>query len=320
MKKIWLNAILLLALSLSGCASDIHKEENAAYTFGIVLKTMDAEHWMEIRAGMEKAAAERDIRIILQYPSNELATTEQKTILRDMLAEPIDALLFSPCDSGDTARLILEANEKKLPLFTVDTRATDGELPYIGSDNRGIGRMAYEYLSERLHENGKIGIITGTSHQASLSDRVSGFRFFCTRDQHIEIVCMDTDCNDYAGAYRTAYRQMTEEDVSAIFCTSGVIGMGAVTAREELGRNDITLIAVDTQSDVLNAVREGRLDALITQSGYDIGYQAVADAYDALNGGEPPPEHYIPNILLTAETVDTFLEEKEENDEKSIDY
>ena len=320
MKQIWLGAVLLLALTFSGCNTEIHKEENAAYTFGIVLKTMDAEHWMEIRAGMEKAASERDIRMIIQYPSDELATGEQQITLQDILTEPIDALLFSPCDSGNTAWLISEALKQNLPLFTVDTRATDGELPYIGSDNRGIGRMAYEYLSERLDENDKIGIITGTSHQASLSDRVSGFRFFCTRDQYIEIACMDTDCGDYARAYQAARRQMTEENISAIFCTSGVIGMGAITAREELERNDITLIAVDTQIDVLNAVRERRLDALITQSGYDIGYQAVADAYDSLNGETPPPEHYIPNILLTAETVDAFLEENEKNYEKSIVY
>jgi len=128
----------------------------------------------------------------------------------------------------------------------------------------------------------------------------------------MEIACVDTDCNDYAGAYRAAYRQIREEKVSAIFCTSGVIGMGAVTAREELGRDDVRLIAVDTQGDVLNAVREGRLDALITQSGYEIGYQAVADAYASLNGETTSSEHYIPNILLTVETVSAFLEEKYE--------
>ncbi len=311
MKRKWFFA-LLLALLLGGCNADLRGEENAAYTFGVVLKTMDSEHWMEIRAGMENAASERGIRIVLQYPSNELAAEEQKTILRDMLAEPIDALLFSPCDSGDTAWIVSEAEPHGLPLFTIDTGTLDSKLPYIGSDNRGIGRMAYEYLLETVGEGGRIGIITGTSRQDSLSNRVSGFRFFCMRDRRMEIVCLDTDCNNYTGAYRAARHQIKEENVSAIFCTSGVIGMGAVTAREELGRNDVRLIAVDTQSDVLNAVREGRLDALITQSGYSIGYQAVADAYASLNGETTPQEHYIPNTLLTAETVGAFLEERYE--------
>ncbi len=317
MKKIWFCAAFLLTVLLGGCSADFREEQKTLYTFGVVLKTLDAEHWMEIRAGMESAANERGVRIVLQYPSSELAAEEQKIILRDMLAEPIDALLFSPCDSGDTAWLASEAEALGLPLFTVDTGAADSELPYIGSDNRGIGRMAYEYLLETVGKDGKVGIITGTSRQDSLSDRVSGFRFFCTRDGKMEVACMDTNCNDYVGAYRAACRQIKEEKVSAIFCTSGVIGMGAVTAREELGRNDVRLIAVDTQRDVLNAVREGRLDALITQSGYEIGYQAVADAYASLNGETPPPAHYIPNTLLTAETVDAFLEEKEAY-EKSI--
>jgi len=42
----------LLALLLGGCNADLHGEENASCTFGVVLKTMDSEHWMEIRAGM----------------------------------------------------------------------------------------------------------------------------------------------------------------------------------------------------------------------------------------------------------------------------
>lgn len=303
------SAVLpLLFLLLCGCGTeDLYEEEMSALTLGAVLKTMDAEHWMEIRSGMEHAASERDIRLVLQYPSSELAVEEQKLILKDMLAEPLDALLFAPCDSSDTAWLAEAAEAAGLPLFTVDTGATDTRLPYIGSDNRAIGYMAYEYLLETLGAGQKIGIISGTSLQNSLSDRMSSLRFYCTRDGMLDVSSADANCNSYAEAYHAAYRQIQEEGVSAIFCTSGVLGMGAVSAREELGRSDVLLVAVDTQDDVVNAVREGRLDALITQSGYDVGYQAVAWVCDNLAGRPSPSDRYTENTLLTRETIDGFI-------------
>lgn len=307
-KKRRVTAILLaVVLLLCGCDADIHEEETSDFTLGVVLKTMDAEHWMEIRLGMERAARERNVRLILQYPSSELAAGEQKLILKDMLGEPLDALLFAPCNSGDTAWLAEAAEAADIPLFTVDTGATDTRLPYIGSDNRAIGYMAYRYLLESLGEGRKIGIISGTSLQNSLSDRMSSLRFYCIRDGLLNVASEDADCNSYAEAYRAARRQMQEEGVSAIFCTSGVLGMGAVSAREEAGRSDVLLIAVDTQDDVVNAVREGRLDAMITQSGYDVGYQAIVWVCDNLAGAASISDRYITNELLTHETIDTFI-------------
>lgn len=304
MKRILLCAALLALLC--GYGGPLHEEKLPTYTMGVVLKTMDAEHWMEIGSGMERAAEERNVRLILQYPGSELASEEQKSILRDMLAEPIDALLFSPCDSGDTAWLAESADSKGLPVFTVDTGATDAELPYIGSDNREVGHMAYEFLLEKLGEGARVGIITGTMRQNALSDRLSEFRFYCTRDQRLTVADIETDCGSYETAYYAARRILSDRTVSGIFCTSGVTGMGAIAAREELGREDVKLVAVDTQSDVVNALREGRLDGLITQSGYEIGYQAVADAYARLTGEERPPRHFIENQLLTPETADAL--------------
>lgn len=302
-----LLALLALTLLLCGCGAEVYEEERSVLTLGVVLKTMDAEHWMEIRSGMEHAASERNIRLILQYPSNEIAAEEQKLILQDMLAEPLDALLFAPCNSGDTAWLAKEAKARGLPLFTVDTGATDSQLPYIGSDNRAIGHQAYQYLLEMLGEGKKIGIISGTSQQNSFSDRMTSLRFYCKRDGLLEVVSEAANCNSYAEAYRAACRQMQEDGVSAIFCTSGVLGMGAVDAREALGCSDILLVAVDTQDDVINALREGRLDALITQSGYDMGYRAVTWACDILNGTAPAADCYTGNELVTRDTIDTLL-------------
>ena len=164
--------------------------------------------------------------------------------------------------------------------------------------------MAYDFLLETLGEGARVGIITGTMRQDALGDRVSGFRFYCTRDGRLTVAGLETECDSFETAYYAARRLLEDRTIAGIFSTSGVTGMGAIAACEELGREDVKLIAVDTQSDVVNALRGGRLDGLITQSGYEIGYQAVADAYARLMGEERPPRHYTENVLVTPETAD----------------
>lgn len=306
-----LAALLLAACllpGLCGCYGDLREESSYTYTLGVVLKTQDAEHWKEIRSGMEHAANERGVRLILQYPSDETAEGEQDVMLRDMAGQPIDALLFAPCNSYDTAWLADLTAEAGIPLFTVDTAAFDTALPYIGSDNRHIGQMAYEYLLDTLEPGASIGIITGTPQQASLSDRVSSMQEACARDGVLTVARTDSDCNSYKEAYAAAWEQMRSTHVSAIFCTSGVLGLGAVSAKEDLRRTDVRIIAVDTQDDALNAVQTGRLDALITQDGYDIGYQAVAAACDALAGAPVSDGLYMENELLTKGNISAFLQ------------
>lgn len=305
-----LAAVLLVGAG--GCEQTVYEQTDSRHTIGVVLKTMDAEHWMEIRSGMEHAAQERDVRLILQYPSDEWAVEEQKVMLRDMAGQQPDAILFAPCDSSDTAWMAELAAEKDIPLFTVDTAASDAEIPYIGSDNRQIGRMAYDYLVSALPEGSRIGVLAGTTKQRSIGDRVSSVSFYCANDAHLTIVSTSSDCKSYTDAYAAARDQIEQDGVDAIFCTSAVIGLGAVGATQELGRPDIRLVAVDTQEDALNAVQVGTLDALIAQSGYDIGYQAVLWACDYLDGKADMQTRYIDNELLTAQNIGAFLQQKEE--------
>lgn len=302
-----------LLLGLCACGSDLREETTYDYTLGVVLKTMDAEHWKELRSGMEHAANERNVRLILQYPSNELAAGEQELILRDMAGQDIDALLFAPCDSNSGAWLTELAAGQELPLFTVDTPSANVNLPYIGSDNREIGRMAYEYLLDALAPGSKVGIIMGTSSQMSLSERATGFRFYCVRDGLLTVTQTADNCNSYIGAYQAALEMIRTQKVSAIFCTSGVLGLGAVSAKEETGRDDVRIVAVDTQQDALNAVQTGRLDALISQSGYDIGYLSVIEACDYLSGKPVREYNYITNELLTIDNIDAFLDARQDS-------
>lgn len=305
--------IACLLAAQMGCERQPYLTARDRKTIGAVLKTMDAEYWQEIRSGMEQAAAETGVRLIVQWPSDETQSREQERIARDMLAQDIDVLLYAPCDSRQTAWLDELAQQRQIPVLAVDTDAADCEFSYIGSDNRGIGHMAYQYLSAHLPAGSRVGMIAGDTAQQSISDRVTGMRFYCEHDQTLLVADVTKDCKNYADAYAAACRQMTEQEVDALFCTSAVLGLGAAGARTELGRPDVQIICVDTQEDALRSLQLGGLDAIITQSGYEIGYQAVQQAACGMDDLRNGSDFFIPNALVTADNIAEYLGEMDDD-------
>ena len=104
MKRRPIRALALMLASLlacTGCGSANYETGAPDYTVGVVLKTQESEHWLRIRSGMERAAEEENVRLLLAWPTDELSTGEQRDIIADMLRCDIDALVVAPCDSWD---------------------------------------------------------------------------------------------------------------------------------------------------------------------------------------------------------------------------
>ena len=60
------------------------------------------------------------------------------------------------------------------------------------------------------------------------------------------------------------------------------------------------IIAVDTQADAYQILEDGTMDALLSQDGYTIGYEAIAAAVHTLETGELPEDKLFASELLTS--------------------
>lgn len=299
--KSWIRklAVLLAPLLLCSCGTVRMERERPAYTVGVVLKGMQTHYWMDMRSGMEQAAIDNGIDLYLLHPAGELETEEQNDLIADALDSDVDLLMVAPCDSYHTKWFVEQAQEQEIPVLTVDTRAFDTDLPYIGADNERVGKIAAEYLSEQLPAGARIVIMAGARDQASHVDRIGSF--WRNLDTSFEVVhTFYTDVTQSDG-YETA-KQLEDWEIDGIFCASAVVGLGAATALAEMGQ-DARIVAVDTVDDALQALQDGAMDALVSQSGYDIGYQAITTAVETLRSGELPGDVLISGELLTKDSM-----------------
>jgi len=93
-----------------------------------------------------------------------------------------------------------------------------------------------------------------------------------------------------------------------VFCTSAVMGLGAIEQKKSGYYGQMPcIVAVDTQDDALIALKNGLLDGLITQDGFEAGYKAIYVAVDFLEGRAIPQDTYIETKLLTRNEVEAFL-------------
>lgn len=304
MLGVWVTVAFLAALfygQLNFSARPLPQE----YKVGVVLKAMDSEHWLAVRSRMENTAREKGMRLIVMAPENEAAYAEQEQIVRDLLAADVDALVIAPVDIDRADVYVGMAAERAVPLLTIDEKITD--VPYIGSDNYAIGQMAAAYMAEHIPEGGTVGILAGVAQQDAHRQRVAGFRDYVREHGGLRLVAVTMDAAQYREAALQTERMIEEHpDLAGLFVTSAIMSLGAVDTLSAHASHPV-LVGVDTQNDALRALRDGRMDAIISQDGNDTGRAAIEAVSGALAGRTIPANSYITNALITAANAQDYL-------------
>ncbi|WP_318606468.1 sugar ABC transporter substrate-binding protein [Mitsuokella jalaludinii] len=293
------TAVILLPLQ------DAQEEmSRPAYTVGVVLKAMDSEHWLAVRSSMQKAAEENHIRLIVMTPENEAAYGEQDQIIEDLLQEGIDALIVSPVNIHHTAQWVEEAQQRGIPLLTIDEKLPG--IPYVGSDNYRIGQMAAEEMASRLPAGASVGIIAGSANQDAHIKRTAGFRDYLRDHTDLRLAAVAAEDTKYRQAARESADMLKQHpDIRGFFVTSAVMTLGVIDTTEP-DQPRIHIIGVDTQNDALAALRLGRIDAMISQDGHESGKMAIDLIVKELQGEGIDGDHFISNEVITKGDADAY--------------
>lgn len=283
---------LLLAASLIGCHKEQSSEaENPKYVIGIVTKSRDSEYWMSVCSGMEKAAADLGVSVIIMSPDTETDEKAQQQMIDSLLKKDIDALAVSPIDSYNAKEYLKKAEKKHITVVSYDTRIMEKGVPYIGIDNEKAGRDLAEYLAGQLGKKGSVGIISGNLKQNSHASRFKGFKDYIDKNTDIQIAFTESGYSNLRMSEQEISRLVKEHpDLNGIFATSAVTALGIMEYME--GR-PVLIATVDAQEDALDAVKKGRIAALAYQPGYEIGYETIRYIVNKKEGIKQPVQKII---------------------------
>jgi ribose transport system substrate-binding protein len=161
-------------------------------------------------------------------------------------------------------------------------------LAYVGSDQHLLGFVGGTHLAQSLNGKGKVAILTlpGTT---MFDDREAGFRDAFKNFPGIEVVQVGDTKADITIAVSAAKDILTRTpDLAAFVGTDSTAGMGAATAVKEAGLSGkVKTVAMDRNSDVLQAIQNGDLTGTVAQDDAAMAFWCMLVLYEYKHNQAP---------------------------------
>lgn len=275
-----LVASLLISL-LTSCQQGPRKR-----TIGVVAKGRAHIFWQSVQAGANKAASERNVDIAWNAPAGEADISTQIQIVDSMINRKVDAIALAPIDKAALVAVVDRAAKASIPVIIFDSGIdTETYTSYIATDNYRGGAVAAERMGELLAGKGRIAIVGVQPGAASTMARESGFQDTIKQKfPGIAIADLRYGYADFAKSMSAAENMLTAyPDLAAIFASNESGTVGAAQALK--GRNSrVKLVGFDWSPSLKEDLINGRIDALVVQDPFRMGYDSVNAALDKLDG------------------------------------
>ena len=281
-----MTVLIVVSAILFSCG---RKPESApTKTIGVSLLTRAHVFYKDLEEGLQSEAAKNGYELIIT--AGEMDLGKQSAQIEDFITRKVDAIILCPVDSRGVGPAVKKANDAKIPVFTADIAAQEGEVvAHIASDNVAGGRLAGECLGKIMHGKGSVAII-GQPTVTSVLDRVQGFK---------EAIGMFTDIKIVADVNGEGLRDRAMQaaldilqahpDLAGIFGINDDSALGALDAVQQFKRERISIIGYDAIPAAVDAITKGTsLKADVVQYPKKIGVMTITMIKDFFAGAVVP--------------------------------
>ncbi|CDH33871.1 ribose ABC transporter substrate-binding protein RbsB [Xenorhabdus bovienii] len=277
MKKL---ATILSAVALSATMS---ANALAKDSIALVISTLNNPFFVTIKDSAQKEADKLGYDLIVldsqDNPAKELANVQDLTVRGTKL------MLINPTDSDAVGNAVIMANKANIPVITLDRTANKGNVvSHIASDNRLGGKMAGDFIAEKLGNNAKIIQLEGISGTSGARERSEGFSQAAKNYQFNMLASQPADFDRTKGLNVMQNLLTAHPSVQAVFAQNDEMALGALRALQTANKKDVLVVGFDGTDDGVKAVRSGKLSATIAQRPDQIGIIGVQTADKVLKG------------------------------------
>ncbi len=177
---------------------------------------------------------------------------------------------------------INKAVDNGIPVVTIlGDLPNSKRLAFVGSRQFDLGYVGGKKLAEALGGKGKVAILSIPGVQM-FDDREQGYRAAFAEYPGIEVVQVGDTKADTVTAINVAKDILQRHpDLAAFVGTDSTGGIGAATAVKEAGKvGQVKTVAMDRNSDVLQAIQDGILTGTVAQDDAAMAYWALLVLYN----------------------------------------
>jgi ribose transport system substrate-binding protein len=286
--KRFISVLLLLILGILIASCSKQEKVNSTKTIGVTLLTRAHVFYKDLEEGLKTEAARNGYELLITAADFDLG--KQSSQIEDFITRRVDAIIVCPVDSRGIGPAIKRANEAKIPVFTADIAAQEGEVVcHIASDNVAGGRLAGEYLAKILNGKGTIAIIDQPT-VTSVLDRVQGFREAIAKFPEMQIVAAVNGEGLHDKAMQVASDILqAHPDLNGVFGINDDSALGTLDAVQQFKREGLVIIGYDATPPAVDAItKDTALKADVIQYPKKIGESTIAQIRIYFSGSEVP--------------------------------
>ena len=286
MKRLVPVVLIIGSLVFFSCAKK--QETQATKTIGVTLLTRAHVFYKDLENGLQTEAAKNGYQLIIT--AGEFDLGKQTSQMEDFITQKVDAIILCPADSRGIGPAVKRANEAKIPVFTADIAAQEGDIVcHIASDNVAGGRLAGEYMAKILNGKGSVAII-GEPTITSVLDRTQGFKDAVAKFPNIKVVAEVNGEGVRDKAMQAAADILqAHPDLAGIFGINDDSALGALDATQQFNRSNVSIIGYDATPPARDAIMKGTcLKADVIQNPEKIGQSTIQEIAAYFAGAQVP--------------------------------
>jgi ribose transport system substrate-binding protein len=325
-----LSLLLGAALTLSAGSAMAQKKELV-----IIVKGLDNPFFEAIHQGCEKWNHENERSPYHCFYTGPASTSDEAgeaQIVGDILGKKdTAAVAISPSNAPLIANAIKSANPK-VPIMTVDAdlKKEDAGLrkTYLGTDNYLMGFRLGEYLKKAKAGGGKVCLIEGNAAADNILRRASGTRDALSGKKGLEMLMGEggwteisgcpvfTNDDGPKGVQAMSDMLTANPKLDAFVIEGGWPLFGAPQPyrqltdqyKAQIASKSLVIVAADTIGDEVAIAKEGRVEALVGQRPFEMGYKAPSVMIDLIEGKKVADPVFTGLDECTAATADTCIQ------------
>ena len=281
----------------------------AGYNLAAIEKSISNEFWRTLQEGYEKAAenvnAVVEINIEVDATTDEGDETGQQTMVENAVNQGVSAIMASPISDANLTTAVENAQDANIPVINVNDGLIAIADYYCGPNAYQNGLLAAEWVSNKLGDEGQVGIVVGMAKAFAARERTAGFKdWIADNNSGLEVVAEQNADWDRQKAKELAATWIIQyPDMKAIFCNNDDMALGVVEAVDE-AEADILVVGVDGIGEAYDSIRAGKLDATVDSFPYYMAQVATEVTLRALAGQDVPHVTATPQALIDSENVD----------------
>lgn len=289
--------------------------EPGAY-ISIIGRNSNDSYWNEVKEGAEKAVAdinamlgykgEDKVRLNFSGPSERDNVDEQINILDEELARYPIAVGISAVDATACEVQFDLAAENDIPIVAFDSGSEyQGVVATCATNNLEAAKTAAVKLSSILDESGEVAMFVQDSQSMSAKEREKGFRdeiaashpnvqivdvyYMDQLEEKAKEIAEEMNAAKSEGEEQIQAETLTQEDIVKYILEKhpnlkGVYATNLDTTKlvtdvlTKLEREDLDVVGFDGGSAQMKLLKEGKVNGLIVQNPYGMGYATVVAA------------------------------------------